>query len=154
MNLKQLYHSCPSNLQEDLVKLWNVPQNPQWHPEGNTLKHVILTVRRALDVGDIDLIMAALFHDLGKFETLAFKIDTKMPTAYGHEKVSAWKVFIHRHWIKSMGANPEKVYWIVKNHMRIKFIDEMRPGKRRNLTDHRWYESLVLFKEKIDYGGY
>jgi len=78
---------------EKVLQLEEIPQSPKWHPEGNTLEHVKfiiygLTVKK--NYGMISykeyefLTWVALFHDLGKIDTLTFDDDGN-PHAYGHE---------------------------------------------------------------------
>ena len=46
-----------------------VEQNPEWHPEGDVFNHLLQSTLIALrETQDIDLILAAMFHDVGKAE--------------------------------------------------------------------------------------
>jgi len=76
-----------------VLQLEEIPQSPKWHPEGNTLEHVkfiIYGLHLKKDFGFISykeyefLTWVALFHDLGKIDTLTFDDDGN-PHAYGHE---------------------------------------------------------------------
>ena len=91
MNFKEILLRAPGELVEITMSLKNVAQNPRWHPEGNTLKHVITVFKRAVEhhPNNLDLAVAAFFHDLGKLETYEISPKTGQPTAHGHEKVSA-----------------------------------------------------------------
>lgn len=151
---KDIIRSLPQDLRSALNRTWDVPQNPIWHPEGNTFKHIFITLMRACDTRNKNLIMAALFHDLGKWDTLAFKIDTRMPIAYGHEKASAFYVFKHRKFIKKFGADPLVVFWLVKNHMRVKYIYDMNRSKQNKLKKHRHFIDLIRFRYEVDGGGH
>ena len=52
---KDLFRKLPSDLQKRVYNLKQIGQNPDWHPEGNVLKHTIMVVNRALKQGgDID----------------------------------------------------------------------------------------------------
>ena len=87
---QQLIKSLPDELKKLLFKHWEAKQNPEWHPEGNTLKHILVVIKRAYHhyPNDPNMIMAALFHDLGKMDTYAINPKTNQPTAYGHEEQS------------------------------------------------------------------
>lgn len=156
-DFKSLLRRAPEELVKIAMDLKKVPQNPKWHPEGNTLKHVILVFKRALEEHpeNRDIALAAFFHDLGKLETLSFHPTTGEPTAYGHEDVSATLVKKHVDWIKEMGGNPANVYFIVKNHMKMKprVWDEMRDKKKEKIKAFRAFGDLERFS-KIDRGGY
>ena len=154
--LKGLLKIAPEELVNMTMELQKVPQNPKWHPEGNTLKHVILVFRRALNEhpDNLDIAMAAFFHDIGKLHTLSYHPKTGQPTAHGHEKKSAELVKKHRNWIKEIGANPTNVYYIVRNHMKMKpsTWDNMRDKKKDKLKAYKSFGDLEKFS-KIDKGG-
>lgn len=65
-------------LHPELDGLWEVPQEPEWHPEGNVWEHVKLTVDAAARIVREDgltgedaavVLYGALCHDLGKKTT-------------------------------------------------------------------------------------
>jgi tRNA nucleotidyltransferase (CCA-adding enzyme) len=63
----------------ELAALIDVPQEPEWHPEGDVWIHTLLTVDRARESIDdltyprqVTVMLAALCHDLGKPATTAF----------------------------------------------------------------------------------
>ena len=62
MTLRQLYDNTPLELKKILFNQWQAKQNPKWHPEGNTLKHIVVVTKRAIDKfsNDIDLILSDL----------------------------------------------------------------------------------------------
>jgi len=63
----------------ELKALIDVPQEPEWHPEGDVWIHTLLTVDRAHELiadlpypKQVTVMLAALAHDLGKPATTAF----------------------------------------------------------------------------------
>ena len=46
---KHLIALAPRTLKELLFNQWGAKQNVVWHPEGNTLKHIIVVLRRAYE---------------------------------------------------------------------------------------------------------
>ena len=63
----------------ELKTLIDIPQEPEWHPEGDVWIHTLLTVDRARELIDdlayakqVTVILAALCHDFGKPATTAF----------------------------------------------------------------------------------
>ena len=72
----------------ELHQLYGVPQDPQWHPEGDVWIHTLLVVDEAakLKTGDpfqdLCLMLAALCHDLGKPATTQ-KVKGRW-ISYGH----------------------------------------------------------------------
>jgi putative nucleotidyltransferase with HDIG domain len=154
-SFRDLYTALPPDLKKRVMNLKKVKQRKDAHPEGNVLKHTITVVNRAmkLNPGDIDLAVAALFHDIGKDETAGIHPKKGHPTHYGHEHVSAKLVKKYRTWIKSMGGNPVDIYYIVKQHMRVKNVDVMKLAKQRKLKQFRSYDKLKKFSDKMDKGG-
>src|SRR5437879_12292377 len=68
----------------EIKALIDVPQDPEWHPEGDVFVHTLLTVDRARELIDdlsypkqVTVMLAALAHDLGKPATTAF-VDARL----------------------------------------------------------------------------
>jgi len=156
MSFQSLYRSSPQELKQIIMDQWKAKQNPTYHPEGNTLKHIIVVTNRAFknfpDNKDIQL--AAYFHDLGKLATYDINPKTGQPTAYGHEEKSVELIDEFSNFIQQQGANPEIVKYIVKNHMKIKpsTWDVMRPTKKDPIINNPHYQDLEKFGT-IDKGG-
>ena len=151
-DFKSLFIKMPSDLQKRVYNLKNFGQRLDKHPEGNVLKHTIMVVNRSLKDDDIDIAIAAMFHDIGKDETAGIHPKKGHITHFGHEKVSANLVKKYIDWIKSVGGNPANVYYIVKNHMKYKQLDNMGIKKVMNLKSFRAFDKLNKFS-KHDKGG-
>ena len=156
MPFQTLYRSSPPELKQIVIDQWKAKQNPKWHPEGNTLKHIIVVTNRAFrDFPDNkDIQLAAYFHDLGKLATYEINPKTNQPTAYGHEEESVELIDKFSNFIQQQGANPEIVKYIVKNHMKIKpsTWDVMKPSKKDPIINNPHYQNLEKFST-IDKGG-
>lgn len=79
--LEQMYRVGPENLPEELRRLDQVQQDPEWHPEGSVLRHTFHVVDAMADdmwgvqmpeQRRIRLLFAALCHDTGKWMTTRF----------------------------------------------------------------------------------
>jgi hypothetical protein len=153
-SFKEIFNSSPNTLKDIIRSHWGAKQNTTYHPEGNTLKHIITVVNRAIRKypNNPNMILAAYFHDLGKMET--YNIKDGKPTAHGHEKVSHRLVEEYSDFIEEMGGDPEIVAYIVSNHMKMKphVWDVMRDKKKEKITDHPNFNDLEGFS-KIDKGG-
>ena len=145
----QMYKMAPVEIQKLLDKCADTPQSEKWHPEGDVLKHIKIVYERAKATGDLDLVIAAIFHDLGKVPTTKLNKHGSW-AAHGHEVVSARLVKEHKKWIGSIGGRHMKVYEIVKEHMRIKQMSKMRPHKQQALREHRFFKELQLFTKCDD----
>jgi len=151
-DFKSLFQKMPSDLQKRVYNLKNFGQRLDKHSEGNVLKHTIMVVNRSIKDDDIDIAIAAMFHDIGKDETAGIHSKKGHITHFGHEKVSASLVKKYRNWIESVGGNTTNVYYIVKNHMRFKQLDNMRIQKVMKLKAFRAFDKLGKFS-KHDRGG-
>lgn len=136
------------------MRLWKVPQNKQYHPEGNVLKHTILVVKNSLKRNDIDLAIAALLHDIGKDVTTKPHPKRGTPTAPGHEKESAKLAKQYRKWIRTLGGNPVHIMYLIKQHMRIKDIDKMKLHKQEKLRNYPLYNKLTQLDQDDRNGKY
>lgn len=155
----ELIKSLPEELKKLLFKQWNAKQNPKWHPEGNSLKHILVVIKRAYRhySDDPNMIMAALFHDLGKMDTYAINPKTGQPTAYGHEYKSTDYVEQFKDWISTFdGTDVDEIKYLVKNHMKInpRTWDSMRDIKKEPISSHPAFDKLKGFTDKLDGGGY
>jgi hypothetical protein len=155
---QELIKSLPNELKNLLFSQWKAKQNPKWHPEGNTLKHIVVVVKRAYEhyPDDPNMIMAALFHDLGKVDTYKINPKTGQPTAYGHEDVSTDYVETFRDWIDSYeGTDIGEIKYLVKNHMKVKpsTWDAMRDTKKEPIQKHPAFNKLMGFTDNLDGGG-
>jgi len=145
---EEVYDLAPLEIKQYLDRCKEANQSPEWHPEGPTYRHIKIVYNRARNHGDINLVIAELFHDLGKADvTKPHPKKEGSYAAYGHEAVSSKLARKYEDWISSLGADPEQVYHIVKEHMRIKKFDEMRPSKREKLENDKWFSKYKKFTE-------
>ena len=151
-DFKSLFKKMPSDLQKRVYNLKNFGQRADKHPEGNVLKHTIMVVNRSIKDNDIDIAIAAMFHDIGKDETAGIHPKKGHITHFGHEKVSASLVKKYKKFIESVGGNTANVFYIVKNHMKYKQLSDMRPKKADKVKSFRAFDKLGKFS-KHDRGG-
>jgi hypothetical protein len=154
-----LIRNLPDELKQLFFKQWNAKQNPEWHPEGNTLKHMIVVLKRAYHhyPDDPNMIMAALFHDLGKMDTYDINPKTGHPTAHGHEFKSGDYVEQFKDWVLSFeGTDIDEIKYLVSNHMKVKprTWDVMRDTKKEPIQTHKAFDKLMGFTNKLDGGGH
>ena len=151
-DFKSLFKKMPSDLQKRVYNLKNFGQRLDKHPEGNVLKHTIMVVNRSIKEDDIDIAIAAMFHDIGKDETAGIHPKKGHITHFGHEKVSASLVKKYRKFIEDVGGNTANVFYIVKNHMKYKQLSVMTPKKVNKVKSFRAFDKLGKFS-KHDKGG-
>lgn len=72
----------------EIEKMIGVPQNPQYHPEGDVFRHTMLVVDQAASLRDqakwpLAFMLSALCHDLGKIDSTEISPDGRI-TSYLH----------------------------------------------------------------------
>lgn len=111
-----------------LEKTKGVTQSEQHHPEGDVFNHSLQVLYLALrETTDIDLIFAAMLHDVGKIEMRS-----------GHEEASIRL---------SLPYCSLKTLWLIEHHMRIWtfILGEMKKySKVQYLVNHPWLPELIL----------
>jgi len=153
---KDFINAAPEEIQDLFEKAKTVKQSATWHPEGDVYTHINIVFNRAKKTGDINYMLGAFFHDLGKVNGTTFTPPDKY-SAYGHEFSSLRLVEKYKDWIESLGANYDIVHFIVKYHMKVKLMDEMRPSKREALRREKYFPYVSYFSSfdnmQIDYSN-
>ena len=131
----------------EIDALIGVPQDPEWHPEGDVFVHTRLTIDRARELIDelpyprqVTVMLAALAHDFGKPATTEF-IDGRLRSR-GHEAAGAAPAesFLNRlnvHTIDGYNVRAQ-VIALVREHLKpgefYKKRDEVGEGAFRRLA--------------------
>lgn len=137
---------APQKVKDELERLKTYQENPLYHPEANTYEHIKIVTNRLITTGDIDLIMAALYHDLAKLLAAEKTLEkTGKFRAFGHEHIGAKFVKRDSEFIESMGADVNTVESIVSNHMRMKQMDTMKKKKVDEIKALPSFSKLEIF---------
>jgi tRNA nucleotidyltransferase (CCA-adding enzyme) len=112
----------------ELIKMFGILQDPEWHPEGDVVTHTMYVVDAAASIAEragLDgderavLLFSALTHDFAKAGTTAMRERNGVFrwTAHGHEAAGGplARVFLERIGIKP--AIVEQVVPLVENHL-------------------------------------
>lgn len=160
----------PNNIQalDDLKKIWFfkefIPQieqqeKTQWsryHQEWNVWIHTKMTlevlnriVRREnlSQKKQLDLYWTMLFHDISKPE--CFSTDRNGNNHYyGHEEF--WAQLFQEYLSKQFCFSKKsikKIHWLIKNHLKVFKIWEMKPLKAKKLMMHTYFQDLLIVGE-------
>ena len=131
----------------EIQSLIEVPQDPEWHPEGDVFVHTQLVIDRARELVDdlpyprkVTVMLAALAHDFGKPPTTEF-IDGRLRSR-GHEEagVAPTESFLDRiniHTIDGYNVR-DQVIALVREHLKpgefYKKREEVGEGAFRRLA--------------------
>lgn len=150
-SFQDFYDSAPKEIQNYLDKAAETPQSIMWHPEGDVKTHTNIVFNRAKRTGNLNFMIAAIFHDLGKVDVT--KKHATVPgkwSAHGHEVVSAHLVKKHKDWIESLGGDYDVILYVVEQHMRAKQLDQMRRSKQMTFRQHKYYDLVHQFSQFDD----
>jgi hypothetical protein len=152
MNKNRTFENIISNLPQHILdklnSLKNLKERPDFHPEKNCLEHIKIVTNRCIEFGDPDLIMAAIFHDIHKLDTMRVNPKTGWPTSPGHDKWAQKTIEKDndvRQFIIDFGADPDTVAGICGQHMRIHQINQMKPAKQKAMIELPFFNKLAVF---------
>lgn len=152
MTFLDLIKTAPPVILRKLEQLKFLRERPDFHPEPSAFHHLQIVTDRLTTIGDMDLVMAGILHDICKFDTVKMNEKTGFPTSPGHDQ-AAHDLIINNQavnsWIISNGGNAKRVSLICKGHMRFHQLGDMREVKREaqiaEWTDQGIFEKLQIF---------
>lgn len=149
-NFKELWNRLPESIKESMA---NCEQDPIYHPEGTAYIHTKLVFEYAKKkFNDIDLLLCAIFHDLGKPETkkVRFKDNRIKISHIGHERKCNFYIDNYIHLYSDLNPNIEKIKEICNNHMRAHlYVDGSlkKPAKRKAFEKLKYFDDIIKFSE-------
>ncbi len=152
------FHNMINKLPSDIVtKLKKCPQDPKYHGEGSVFNHIQMVFESCEKYNDIDISISAIFHDLGKLDTLkVFEKDTGIRIqTIGHESYAESYIDKYNSAFSSFDVNWDKVKFICKEHMRChKYLNgEITKLSKRELFEiHPYADALIKFSKADDEG--
>jgi poly(A) polymerase len=109
----------------EVAAMAGVPQPPDVHPEGDVLTHTCLALRHLADPSSV-LALATLLHDVGKPPTLTVADRIRF---HGHAEAGARIAERICRRLRLPAADTGAVVTLVRDHLRIGDLPQMRPGK-------------------------
>lgn len=122
----------PTEVIESIFKyledLKGVAQKEKYHPEKDAFQHSLQVLHHAFrESNDIEVILAAMLHDIGKKEN-----------TLGHDDIAC-------EWLKDKVSI--KTLWLIKNHIRVRWLLDGQMKRRQKVLDlinHPWLPDLIL----------
>lgn len=151
MEFDIIFEKLPESLKVELLKTKHINEKNEWHPEESLFIHIKTVYGRLVKFNDINLLLSALIHDLGKIDTFQIN-EFGRTSAYGHEFSSIKYLKKYKNWIKEIGGNYDIIFYIVSNHMRVKYISNMKKIKINDILTHKHFKLLNIF-QSADKGG-
>ena len=132
----------------ELCAMKNVPQPPEFHPEGDVWIHTMISLDiAAKEIRDKDVVLmwAILFHDVGKPPTITMPQDKNDRIRFnGHDTEGeklARKILTR---LRLSNKVIDEVAYIIKDHMRIGKAQEIKKGRLKLIM------SNAAFKREMD----
>jgi poly(A) polymerase len=130
----------------ELVALKGCEQPPDFHPEGDVFVHTRLMLALLPKHASIPLVLATLFHDLGKPPTME-RDHTGRIRFSGHESVSAQMTEKIMRRLRFSNEEIEATTAMVQNHMVFKDVQNMRVSRlKRFLARPTFDDELELHR--------
>jgi len=146
-NFNDLYEILPKNIKNKLNMNKDLVENPIYHPEPNAFEHIKIVIDRLVLTKDINLILSGLFHDICKKESSVARTNSSYMLCLNHEKLGADFAIINQDFIKALGGDINQVYYICRNHMRMKVFNEMKKTKQKEISNSPYYFKLKIFAQ-------
>ncbi len=118
MTFTEVVNSFPPQVGALVYDLATIKDRPDYHPEDNVLIHVKIVFARALETGNPNFFLAAIFHDIGKKVVAE---PARSPHGYNfspdHPRFAAYVVGAFHEEIRRWGGDPFIVSQICRYHM-------------------------------------
>lgn len=155
LTFEDLYNRFPLELRNSLA---TCEQDPVYHPEGVCENHIRQVFELAKQYNNDQLLLCALFHDLGKPETKQVKTrdnGTLKISNIGHENRAQYYIDKYLHLFEDLKPNKELVSEVCFYHMRVHlYIDGTikKASKRQAMEELTYFKELIQFSECDDKG--
>lgn len=118
----------------------NVPQPPEFHPEGDVFRHTCIVLEELYDImdGNIgnELAMGALLHDIGKPPTYEEKDRIRFN---GHDRVGARMAQKVCKRLRFSKKQTERITALVRDHLKFKDVFNMRESTLRRFISTPYF---------------
>lgn len=126
-----------------VTKLWDAPQSPKWHSEGNCGTHTMMvldaTRRRT---GNLATLWAAVLHDVAKPDTAVVKEDGTISN-HGHDRLGAEMADELLRQLKASNDEREAAVAMVRDHMKSGEASKMKKSTLRRFVSQDHFDELM-----------
>ena len=148
MTFNDIISTLPQHMFNKLNDLKTLRERPDFHPEPSAFHHIEIVTNRCIEFGDRDLIMAGIFHDIHKLDTMKINPKSGHPTSPGHDSWARKTIQTDpdvRKFITDFGADPDTVAGLCGQHMRMHQLSQMKPTKQKMMMDLPFFDKLAVF---------
>ena len=145
MTFEEFIDNAPNCVKLKLSECKGLRERPDYHPEESAYEHIKIVTERLIPTGDINLVLAGVFHDICKADTAKINPKTGWPTCPGHD-TAAFDFIAQslgaRSWIRIKGGDEAIVSGISLNHMKFHQIGAMKETKRETYIQ-KWKDQGI-----------
>lgn len=123
----------------EVAAMKNVPQPPEYHPEGDVFVHTLL-MQDHLNRPTPALALAALLHDCGKPGTYT---ETDRIRFNGHDALGAEMAREVCKRLRMPNRESARIEWLVREHMHVAHIPGMKESKRKRFVREEGFDDLL-----------
>lgn len=125
----------------EVLAMDNVPQPPEFHPEGDVFEHTCLVLEKLYDIKSgvihTELGMGALLHDIGKPPTYEEKDRIRFN---GHDRVGAAMARSVCKRLRFSKKQTERIVELVRDHLKFKDVFNMRESTLKRFVSMPYFE--------------
>lgn len=123
----------------EISAMKGIEQPEAFHPEGDVFVHTCLLMKH-LGPCSPTLAFGALLHDVGKPPTQTFEDRIRFNQ---HDKVGADLAHAICRRLRFSKEQTDRIVWLVKQHMRLAALPEMKESKRKRFVRNDAFDELV-----------
>lgn len=117
-----------------------IPQPAEYHEEGDVWNHTMQCLKSFRPDDEIDVRIAALFHDSGKAETFSLKERIRFDQHASVSEEIAKRALTR---LQMPKKRIEKICWIIEHHMMMGSFFEMNDDRKAFWYYHPWFPELL-----------
>ena len=135
----------------EVAAMQNVPQPPEFHPEGDVWIHTLLMLERLKPRSSPTLAWSVLLHDVGKPPTFRSAQETGDRIRFdGHAEIGARMAAAICRRLRFSADDIQQIEALVANHLRFKDVFQMRPATLKRFVRLPKFEEEHLELHRLD----
>jgi poly(A) polymerase len=135
----------------EVAAMQNVPQPPEFHPEGDVWIHTLLMLERLKPRSSPTLAWSVLLHDVGKPPTFRSAQETGDRIRFdGHAEIGARMAAAICRRLRFPADDIQQIEALVANHLRFKDVFQMRPATLKRFVRLPKFEEEHLELHRLD----
>ncbi|MDD5025788.1 MAG: CCA tRNA nucleotidyltransferase [Candidatus Peribacteraceae bacterium] len=124
----------------ELYACKGIAQPADYHHEGDVWDHTMMILKSFIEEHDLDVRLAALFHDIGKAKTFDLKERIRFDA---HAPISAEIAAAVLERLQCHAKQRNKIAWLIEHHMMMTNFFSMPDERKAHWYFHPWFHELL-----------